>query len=196
AVSGFSYPISAIVHDTPLEPLGPAVAPGEYQVTLSVGGKSYTQPLTVRMDPRSTMTSAELVEQERIGLAMRDATRVTWSALGEIRKLRSTVAEVRTKGGPKAPPDVVTAVASLEPRLAGIESGVAPAAGLVRLNAEAAALLGNVEGADMALTTQMLTKAAEITRNVSSLLANWRALQTEIDRMNSSVRKALGRRGK
>jgi len=73
---------------------------------------------------------------------------------------------------------------------------VAPAAGLVRLNAEAAALLGNVEGADMPLTAQTLTKAAEITRNVSSLLANWRTLQAEVDRMNSSVRKALGRRGK
>ena len=196
SVSGFSYPISAIVHDTPLEPLGPAVAPGEYQVTLSVGGKSYTQPLTVRMDPRSQMTLAELVEQERIGLAMLDATRVTWSALGEVRKLRTTIADVRAKGGPKAPPDIVTAVAALEPRLAGIETGVAPAAGLVRLNAEAAALLGNVEGADMPLTAQTLTKAAEITRNVSSLLANWRTLQAEVDRMNSSVRKALGRRGK
>src|SRR6266542_615506 len=193
SVSGFSYPISAIVHDTPLEPLGPAVAPGEYQVTLSVGGKSYTQPLTVRMDPRSQMTLAELVEQERIGLAMLDATRVTWSALGEVRKLRTTIADVRAKGGPKAPPDIVTAVAALEPRLAGIETGVAPAAGLVRLNAEAAALLGNVEGADMPLTAQTLTKAAEITRNVSSLLANWRTLQAEVDRMNSSVRKALGR---
>jgi photosystem II stability/assembly factor-like uncharacterized protein len=193
SVSGFSYPISAIVHDTPREPLGPSVAPREYRVTLSVGGKTYTQPLTVRMDPRSPMTAAELAEQERTGLAMLDATRVVSSALGDVRKLRTTIAEVRTKGGPTAPADVVTALAALEPRLAGIEAGAAPVAGLVRLNAQAAALLGDIEGADMPLTSQMVSKAAEITRNVSSVLANWRAIQAEIDRMNPAVRRALGR---
>jgi hypothetical protein len=125
---------------------------------------------------------------------MLEATRVTWSALGDIRNLRTTIAEVRTKGGPTAPPDVVTALATLEPRLAELETGAAPVAGLVRLNAEAAALLGDIEGADMPLTTQMVAKASEITRNVTSVLANWRTIQADIERMSPSVRRALGRR--
>jgi hypothetical protein len=193
SVSGFNYPISAIVHDTPREPLGPAVSPAEYRVTLSVGGKTYSRPLTVRMDPRSPMTAAELAEQERVGLAMLDATRVISSALGDIRRLRTTIGEVRTKGGPTAPADVVTALAELEPKLAGIESGGAPVTGLARLNAEAAALLGEIEGGDMPLTTQMVAKSDEITRNASSVLANWRAIQADIERMSPSVRRALGR---
>src|SRR5271170_4750163 len=45
------YPISAIYHDTPLYPLGAAVLPGQYKVELSVGGKSYTQTLNMKMDP-------------------------------------------------------------------------------------------------------------------------------------------------
>jgi hypothetical protein len=31
---------------------GPPAAPGSYTVTLTVNGKSYTQPLAVRSDPR------------------------------------------------------------------------------------------------------------------------------------------------
>ena len=48
----YEFPMSAILHDTPLYPLGAWVLPGSYTVKLSVDGQSYTQPLTVKMDPR------------------------------------------------------------------------------------------------------------------------------------------------
>jgi hypothetical protein len=48
----YDLPISAIVHDTPWVPEGPAVLPGVYNVKLTVDGKTYSQKLTVRMDPR------------------------------------------------------------------------------------------------------------------------------------------------
>jgi hypothetical protein len=46
------YPMTATYHDTPREPRGPIALPGEYTVKLTVDGKSLTQPLTVKMDPR------------------------------------------------------------------------------------------------------------------------------------------------
>ncbi len=46
------YPISAIVGDTPRQPRGPAVAPGAYTVKLTAGSKTFTQPLTLKLDPR------------------------------------------------------------------------------------------------------------------------------------------------
>ena len=49
---GHEYPISAIYKNTPREPRGPLVIPGQYTAKLTVGGKSYSQPLTVIMDPR------------------------------------------------------------------------------------------------------------------------------------------------
>ena len=57
------FPISATYRNTAPEPTSPWVAPGEYKVTLTVDGKTFTQPLTVMMDPRVKASVAELQEQ-------------------------------------------------------------------------------------------------------------------------------------
>ena len=57
------YPMSAIVHKTPAGPEGPLVVPGKYFVKLTVDGETYTQPLTVRRDPRVTATAADFAAQ-------------------------------------------------------------------------------------------------------------------------------------
>jgi hypothetical protein len=44
-------PISAIYADTPMHQ-GEWVPPGTYTIKLTVAGKSYTQPLVVKADPR------------------------------------------------------------------------------------------------------------------------------------------------
>jgi photosystem II stability/assembly factor-like uncharacterized protein len=48
-----TLPISAIWHDTPVGPLGAAVAPGDYTVRLAADGRVLTQKLSVRPDPRA-----------------------------------------------------------------------------------------------------------------------------------------------
>jgi photosystem II stability/assembly factor-like uncharacterized protein len=63
------YPISAIYRDTPRSPLGVLVLPGEYSVKLTVSGKSYTQSLTVKMDPRVKTSFPGL--QQQFALAQR-----------------------------------------------------------------------------------------------------------------------------
>jgi photosystem II stability/assembly factor-like uncharacterized protein len=65
------YPISAIYRDTPRSPMGVLAVPGEYSVKLTVNGKSYTQPLTVKMDPRVKTPLAGL--QQQFALAQRIA---------------------------------------------------------------------------------------------------------------------------
>ncbi|HET7101707.1 MAG TPA: hypothetical protein VFJ52_11195, partial [Terriglobia bacterium] len=58
-----SYPMSAIVHRTPAGPEGPLVVPGNYVVKLTVAGEIYTQPLTVRRDPRVTAPASAFAAQ-------------------------------------------------------------------------------------------------------------------------------------
>lgn len=60
---GYDYPISAIPHDTPLSPQGVLALPGRYTVKLSVNGRTYAQPLTLKMDPRVPISAAALRAQ-------------------------------------------------------------------------------------------------------------------------------------
>jgi photosystem II stability/assembly factor-like uncharacterized protein len=58
-------------------PSAPAVLPGTYTVALSVGGRQYTKPVQVEIDPRSDMTPAQIVAQHDAAIQLRDlATRV------------------------------------------------------------------------------------------------------------------------
>ena len=59
----YDYPISAMIHDTPAGPEGVLAMPGSYMVKLTVDGRTYTQPLRLRMDPRVPITSAQLRSQ-------------------------------------------------------------------------------------------------------------------------------------
>ena len=57
------YPIAAVAGNTPTAPQGPWVLPGVYTVRLTAAGKSLTQSLTVKMDPRVKTGAADLQTQ-------------------------------------------------------------------------------------------------------------------------------------
>jgi hypothetical protein len=57
------FPISATYRNTAPQATSPWVAPGDYTVTLRVDSKTFTQPLTVEMDPRVKTSAADLQEQ-------------------------------------------------------------------------------------------------------------------------------------
>jgi hypothetical protein len=59
----YDYPISAIYEDTPRAPEGVLAMPGRYTVKLTVDGRTYTEPLTLKMDPRVPMTQSQLHAQ-------------------------------------------------------------------------------------------------------------------------------------
>jgi photosystem II stability/assembly factor-like uncharacterized protein len=175
-VLAHDYPISAIYGDTPRGPLGPAVLPGGYTVRLTVNGRSYTQPLTVRMDPRVRITDAGLRLQHDIGVRMNDALSRDFSALGELRQQRALLKTQRE--GAKAG-EVVDSITALDTTLANIESGPGGGAAesLVRLNGELAGLLDTVEGADMEPTTQTVAAATDLERALAAVLAQWSDVQ-------------------
>lgn len=49
---------------------GPYVVPGDYKITLRVGGRELSKPVKVEMDPRTSIPSADLVAQRELGLAL------------------------------------------------------------------------------------------------------------------------------
>jgi hypothetical protein len=67
------YPISATPGDTEPEPKGPWVVPGTYTLKLTASGKSYTQPLVVKMDPRVKSEAGALQDQFALSKKVYDA---------------------------------------------------------------------------------------------------------------------------
>jgi hypothetical protein len=61
-VPGRTYPVV----------LSPWASPGQYTVRLKVGGQSYTQPLTLRLDPRVKTPAADLERAATLSREMYD----------------------------------------------------------------------------------------------------------------------------
>jgi photosystem II stability/assembly factor-like uncharacterized protein len=68
--------------------------PGTYTVKLSVGGRDYTQPLTVRKDPHSAGTEADIEAQHRMLLDVRRDLDAVVDAVNSAELVRSQVANL------------------------------------------------------------------------------------------------------
>ena len=129
------FPISAIAGDTPLEPLGVLAEPGAYVVTLTVGGTTYTHPLTLKMDPRATITPIGLAQQFTLATKIAGMMNTTFAAIARAEPAASksdlialnndlaTAYDV-VEGADRAPTtQAATAVAHLEQRLNALLKG-------------------------------------------------------------------------
>src|SRR5438874_13551975 len=70
--------------------------PGTYTVKLSIGGRDYTQPLTIRKDPHSAGTEADIAEQQRMLLDVRRDLDTTVDAINGTEMIRNQIAHVMT----------------------------------------------------------------------------------------------------
>jgi len=87
-----SYPIAATPEDTPAEPRGPWLPPGEYKVRLVAGGTRAERPLRLRMDPRVHTAAAELAEQYAASLRVVAALRTDSSLTARVRERLESLA--------------------------------------------------------------------------------------------------------
>ena len=85
AVGAFSYPISAILGNTPRTPFGSWALPGTYSVRLTAGGQTRTAALVVRMDPRVKTSEAGLRQQYTLSRQLDGAIRRAAAALQQSR---------------------------------------------------------------------------------------------------------------
>ena len=73
---------------------GPLALPGQYQVRLTVGGQSFTQPFEIRLDPRlKGVTTADVQEQFSLAMKLRDETSKANDAVIQIRTLKEKLAK-------------------------------------------------------------------------------------------------------
>jgi photosystem II stability/assembly factor-like uncharacterized protein len=76
---------------------GPWAPPGQYTVRLTVGGHAYTQPLTLKMDPRVKTTEADLVKQFTVAREIGASQARVQQALHEANNLRESLRALQGK---------------------------------------------------------------------------------------------------
>ncbi|GAB3790351.1 hypothetical protein GCM10028818_60350 [Spirosoma horti] len=73
---------------------GPLALPGQYQVRLTVGTQSFTQPFEIRLDPRlKGVTVADVQEQFKMAMKLRDETSKANDAVIQIRTLKEKLSK-------------------------------------------------------------------------------------------------------
>jgi photosystem II stability/assembly factor-like uncharacterized protein len=169
------YPIAAVPFDTPRQPRGPSVLPGQYTVRLTIDGKVSTAKLTVKMDPRVKISTAALetkfhAESQMASLVSKTSEAVIQAGaiLDQLQKvdqshvsandtmtpfLKKLTALLGASGGPPAP---------------GAER-----ASLGRVNLQAATLYGQVWQADAQPTTSQLSAVAATDKAGAEVLQGW-----------------------
>src|SRR5579859_3079017 len=188
------YPIAAIPHNTAPQPTGPCAMPGQYTAVLTVHGKSYSQPLTIKMDPRVKTPLAGLQQQFKLSndlytqlLTLSPAVEEAGAAHKQLKDLQS-----------HAKADTLAAVTALDQKLQALAGGVtrrpgagaeAPTLGSVRTRF--LTLLGVLQEADATPTTQATTAVGELQKQLPPLMQRWKAMQAQdIPALNKQLKDA------
>src|SRR6266853_363091 len=196
---GHEFPISAIVHDTPKYPLGAWALPGNYTVKLTMNGKSYTQPLVVKMDPRIKTPLADLRKQFEMQSGSVEGMNESLEALSQARSVREQLKERAAKAGKGA---IAGAIAALDKQAAELEGaaqsnffGLPPGAkqpeNFSSLNQHFGGILSVSDSADAAPTTQATAVFTELKEALEKLVARWTKIrQQDIPALNAELQKA------
>ena len=179
---------------------GPWALPGQYTVRLTVDGKSYTQPLTVRMDPRLQVSMADLEKQLTTARQVESLSAKVSDALRQATSLRRAIAGLQSQPAS----DVKSALASftrsmdevagVPPRLTPEDSGVAPPSNdissLLYLNGELQRISQSVNGGQAAPTDGALKALADTQQKLSAALQKWEAVATTgLTQLNQVLQK-------
>lgn len=179
---------------------GPIAPPGTYSVRMRVGDETLTHAIRVRKDPRSTATDADLQEQFRLLIAIRD--KVSEANLG-VRTVRNMRWQVEDRTGRLSAEQrqaftrlAGTMMDSLTYRENEVyqtrnQSGQDPLNYPIRLNNKIAALSGVVGTGEYRPTRQAREAFARLSRELDEELAGLkRTLDTSLPALNAILRAA------
>ena len=199
-----SYPMTAIYHNTPTSPPGPWVQPGEYTVRLTVDGKSFTQPMTVKLDPRVKITREALEQQFGLSMICYEGLQKVRTTRDRIRSLRLQVQSLLKKENLGALKD---ALDDFEKKAGSVEgTGMAsdvdiiyfsPSASqgrqetLAGLQTKLLYLMTLLQSADARPTSQAVAAVHEQQGSLKEVLGRWSDLSTrDLKRLNEGLGKA------
>ena len=191
-----SYPIAAVAHNTAPAPTSPWVMPGQYTVKLTVNGKAYSQPLTVRMDPRVKSPTTILRQQFDLSKQLYDDAMSLTAAIEQTKAWRQQLAHVSQGAASDAVKTFLQKLDAIVGREAGRggfgffgqqqgpESITLVRAGLM-------ALMNQLQQADVAPTQQQVLAIAERRKAVAPAMERWQQLRsTDLTALNQQLKAA------
>ncbi len=177
----------AVPNRSSASPSSPWAPPGTYTVRLTVAGKSYTQPLTVRLDPRVRITPAALAENTKLSMEMYELARTTRMAYGQARDLEQKLEAVDQQQhvGIDQLKAQIDSVAPSEARGGrrgfggfGGRGGARPAITLNGASSAALAASLAMQAAEIAPTAAQIAACARARDEARDALARWNATKT------------------
>jgi hypothetical protein len=201
-------PSSAVPYNTVPSPNSPWVAAGKYAVKLTVNGKSYTQPIVVKLDPRVKTPAVGIAQQSDLSKQLYDGVLGTQAALRELRAIRTQVKTLQEKAGQNP---IAQALADFDKKAAALEGGGGAAGGgqrggggggfgpgaggggdtLAGIGGSLTSLMGLMQAADAAPTSQVLTAVGERQKALAVLMDRWKALKTQdLAALNAQLKTA------
>jgi photosystem II stability/assembly factor-like uncharacterized protein len=183
--------------------VGPLAVPGEYTVKLTANGKSSTQPLTIKLDPRLKTPQDAL--QRQFGLASKLAARLgeVSMALEQVSGLRKQIDERKKEAAGNS--EVLGALEELGKNVeAAMETdsdagfglfGLAPPGkeheSLSEVSAALTGLLIIVDSSDLGPASDAASASAQWEVSARETLARWTAFQREdVAGVNALLEKA------
>jgi hypothetical protein len=188
------YPIAAVPHNTAPQATGPWAMPGQYKVVLTVNGKSYTQPLTIKMDPRVKTAPAGLRTQFIWSQALYSRLLTLSPAAEQAAAVRKQLKELQKS----VQGDVLAAVKALDEKLQPLAGGGGrrPGAGteppsLGGMKTRYLALLNVFQEADVMPSFQAVAAVPGLEKDVIPLMERWNDIKTkDIPALNQQLKSA------
>jgi photosystem II stability/assembly factor-like uncharacterized protein len=201
-------PISAIPGNAAPAVGTPWANPGTYTVKLSVNGKTYSQPISVRQDPRVKTPTLAMQQVYTQTKAVYDAAVDVQSASAQVASLRAQVAALR----PQATGAAATQLASFDEQLAALQGPVGDAGGRAGRGGGApgegrggrggaaaptlpalgalTAVLNSLQGADVQPTAVQLAAIADARASATQTLARWTTIRAALTSLNATLKAA------
>jgi photosystem II stability/assembly factor-like uncharacterized protein len=192
----------AVPHRTYTSVNSPWALPGNYTVRLTADGKSYTQPITLKLDPRVKTSAAGLTQLATLTREMYDGAAAAHAASAQAHALAAQVeklsgadaAAFKAKIDSIAPPAPAGGGGRGGRGSGGGRGGAGAPAGPVTLdaasNAMAAAAMA-VQSADVAPTANAIAGAAKARTEGAGVMARWNKLKTtELAALNVKLKSS------
>jgi len=176
-LGGAALPIAAVGHNTVPSPTTPWVNPETFTVKLTVDGKSFTQPLTVKLDPRVKTAAATLQQIYTLSYAMYYGAVDAQQAEQQAKNVRDQIARIKSQATGAAADTLTAADGKLE-RIAGALQGLAR-------------VMSSLTEADVRPTTIQLNARSRARTAAAEAIAAWNtAKAVDLAAANAALKAA------